>query len=40
MAGRFFGEWQADEVELIRSELLSGGSRYTTVATVSLSGTS
>jgi RNA 2',3'-cyclic 3'-phosphodiesterase len=40
MAGRFFGEWQADEVELIRSELSSGGSRYTTVATVSLSGTS
>ena len=38
MAGRFFGEWMADKVELIRSELSSGGSRYTTLATVSLSG--
>jgi 2'-5' RNA ligase len=40
MAGRFFGEWTADKVELIRSELSSGGSRYTTIATVLLSGTS
>jgi 2'-5' RNA ligase len=40
MAGRFFGEWTADKVELIRSELSPGGSRYTTVATVSLSYTS
>jgi 2'-5' RNA ligase len=30
----FFGEWTADHVELIRSELLSGGSRYTTLAEV------
>src|SRR5207237_1134364 len=35
MTGRFFGEWMANEVELIRSELSSGGSRYTTIATVS-----
>jgi 2'-5' RNA ligase len=40
MAGRFFGEWVADKVELIRSELSSGGSRYTTIATISLSGIS
>jgi 2'-5' RNA ligase len=32
MNGRFFGEWTADKVELIRSELSSNGSRYTTVA--------
>jgi 2'-5' RNA ligase len=38
MIGRFFGEWKADRVELIRSELSSGGSRYTTLATVPLSG--
>lgn len=40
MAGRFFGEWMADNIELIRSELSSGGSRYTTMATISLSGIS
>lgn len=38
MSDRFFGEWTANKVELIRSELSSGGSRYTTVAAVSLSG--
>jgi RNA 2',3'-cyclic 3'-phosphodiesterase len=37
MAGRFFGEWKADRVELIRSELSSGGSRYTTLAAFPLS---
>jgi len=37
MADRFFGEWMADKVELIRSELLPGGSRYTTLAAIPLS---
>ena len=36
-AERFFGGWMADKVELIRSELSSSGSRYTTVATIPLS---
>ncbi len=36
----FFGEWTASHVELIRSELLSGGSRYTTLAEVPLLGKS
>jgi 2'-5' RNA ligase len=31
-----FGEWTGNEVEIIRSELLAGGSRYTTVAKFSL----
>lgn len=39
MGERFFGEWIAKDVELIRSELSSGGSRYTTLATIPLSGT-
>lgn len=38
MAERFFGEWVADKVELIRSELSSAGSRYTTVETFPLLG--
>lgn len=36
MAQRFFGEWTADKVELIRSELSSGGARYTTLAAIPL----
>ena len=36
MGQRFFGEWTADHVELIRSELLSGGAHYTTLAAVPL----
>jgi 2'-5' RNA ligase len=32
MRERLFGHWTAREVELIRSELASGGSRYTTLA--------
>jgi len=32
MADRFFGDWKANEVELIHSELSSGGARYTTLA--------
>ena len=35
IADPFFGEWTASHVELIRSELLSGGSRYTTLAEIS-----
>ena len=34
--GRKFGEWIADRVELIRSELSPGGSRYTTLAAAPL----
>jgi 2'-5' RNA ligase len=37
MTNRFFGEWTANTAELIRSELNSGGSRYTTLATIPLS---
>ncbi len=33
---RKFGEWTAGEVELIRSELSAGGSRYTTLAGIHL----
>jgi 2'-5' RNA ligase len=36
MEQRFFGEWTADRIEIIRSELGSGGSRYTTLFAVSL----
>jgi len=36
IAELFFGEWTANHIELIRSELLSGGSRYTTLAEVPL----
>ena len=36
MATRRFGEWTADKVELIRSELASDGARYTTLATFPL----
>ena len=34
--GRKFGEWIANQVELIRSELSPGGSRYTTLAAAQL----
>jgi 2'-5' RNA ligase len=33
---QFFGEWTANHVELIRSELSSSGSRYTTLAEIPL----
>jgi RNA 2',3'-cyclic 3'-phosphodiesterase len=36
MENRFFGEWTAGRIELIRSELASGGPRYTTLAAVPL----
>jgi 2'-5' RNA ligase len=38
MSQQFFGEWAANKVELIRSELLSSGSRYTTLADIPLTG--
>jgi 2'-5' RNA ligase len=38
IANPFFGEWTANCVALIRSELSPGGSRYTTVAAIPLSG--
>ncbi|HXS67255.1 MAG TPA: RNA 2',3'-cyclic phosphodiesterase [Candidatus Polarisedimenticolia bacterium] len=34
MVNRSFGEWTANNIELIRSELLPGGSRYTTLAEI------
>jgi 2'-5' RNA ligase len=36
MTERFFGEWVADKVEMIRSEPGIGGSRYTTLAAIPL----
>lgn len=33
---RCFGQWTADQIELIRSELTSSGSNYTTLATLPL----
>jgi 2'-5' RNA ligase len=38
METRFFGEWTVSQVELIRSEISSGGARYTTLAVVPLCG--
>jgi 2'-5' RNA ligase len=36
MQDRLFGDWKADQVELIRSELAAGGARYTTLVKVPL----
>jgi RNA 2',3'-cyclic 3'-phosphodiesterase len=36
MTERFFGEWTAEAVELIRSELSPSGSHYTTLAAIAL----
>jgi 2'-5' RNA ligase len=36
MVKRCFGDWTADKVELIRSDLASNGARYTTVAAIPL----
>jgi RNA 2',3'-cyclic 3'-phosphodiesterase len=36
MEHRLFGEWQADAVEIVRSELGPGGSRHTVLAALSL----
>ena len=38
MVDTFLGEWMADKVELIRSELSPRGSRYTTLATIPICG--
>lgn len=38
MSAPFFGEWLTEAFELIRSELSSAGSRYTTLAAFRLSG--
>jgi 2'-5' RNA ligase len=38
MAERRFGEWTADKVEVIRSELLPQGARYTTLIAIPLAG--
>jgi 2'-5' RNA ligase len=38
MASRCFGEWTADTVELIRSELSPQGPRYTVLAAIPLAG--
>jgi 2'-5' RNA ligase len=35
-AGRAFGNWRCENLELIRSELLASGSRYSTVASFTL----
>ena len=36
MSDRFFGQWTADQVEIMRSELSSQGARHTILATVPL----
>ncbi len=36
MEHRLFGDWQADAVEIVRSELGPGGSRHTVLAALSL----
>jgi len=38
LANRSFGEWSANAVEIIRSETLPGGSRYTTLIEIALAG--
>jgi RNA 2',3'-cyclic 3'-phosphodiesterase len=40
LANRSFGEWSATAVEIIRSETLPGGSRYTTVIEIALAAAS
>ena len=36
MKDRKFGEWTAREIEIIRSELLATGARYTSLAAIPL----
>lgn len=36
LENRAFGEWTADRIEVVRSELRPGGSRYTTLAEIPL----
>lgn len=38
MVDHLFGEWTAENIELIRSELSSAGSRYTTLSEIPLAG--
>jgi 2'-5' RNA ligase len=38
LASRVFGEWTADQIEIVRSELSAEGSRYKCVAAVPLTG--
>jgi 2'-5' RNA ligase len=38
MADRHFGDWRAEAVELVRSELTSTGAEHTTIATFRLAG--
>lgn len=38
MIGRFFGEWTADRVEIMRSELLPDGAQHSVVGAFPLSG--
>jgi RNA 2',3'-cyclic 3'-phosphodiesterase len=38
LATRVFGEWTADKVELIRSQLSPGGAQHATLATIPLAG--
>ena len=40
LANRSFGEWSANTVEIIRSETLPAGSRYTTVTEIALAAAS
>jgi 2'-5' RNA ligase len=40
LANRSFGEWSATAVEIIRSEPLPAGSRYTTVTEIALAAAS
>jgi hypothetical protein len=37
-ADRFFGAWTAGTIEVIRSELLAGGARYTVLSVIRLAG--
>jgi RNA 2',3'-cyclic 3'-phosphodiesterase len=37
-SGRCFGNWKANTIEIVRSELGPGGSRYTCVASIGLRG--
>ena len=37
-ADRFFGAWTAGAIEVIRSELLAGGARYTVLSVIRLAG--
>ena len=40
MADRFFGQWTAGEIEIMRSELAADGARHNSIGTVHLAGAS